>query len=124
MPRTAPAIVLALAALVGAVAEQAQTQQTRTSLIVKTKMSIGGKKIELSRKRFYLFRGGADVNKALIDRIKAALYTSRDCFYCAKKASPEYIAWLRADDCESPYCRTITADDVTKVREFADAYKK
>ena len=114
-------LALALAALVGAASGQAPA---RSSLIVKTKMTIGGKKVELSRKRFYLFRGGADANKALVDRIKAANYTSRDCFYCSKKASPEYIAWLRVGDCESPYCRDITADDLAKVPEFKAAYQK
>ncbi|HEY2846299.1 MAG TPA: hypothetical protein VGI80_00690, partial [Pyrinomonadaceae bacterium] len=53
-----------------------------------------------------------------------ANYTSRDCFYCQQKASPEYIAWLKVADCESPYCRDITADDVAKVPEFKAAYQK
>jgi hypothetical protein len=112
-----------LAALVGAGRGQAQTP-AKASLIIKTKMTIGGKKVDLSRKRFYLVRGGVDTNKALTDRIKNASYTSRDCFYCSKKASPEYIAWLRVGDCESPYCRDITADDVAKVPEFKASYQK
>lgn len=123
MSKPSLVLTIVLAALVGAVGGGAQAP-ARASLTLKTKMSIGGKKVELSRKRFYLFRGGVDTNKALADRIKAAAYTSRDCFYCSKKASPEYIAWLRVGDCESPYCRDITADDVTKVPEFKTAYQK
>ncbi len=116
-------LAITLAALVGAGVGSAQAP-AKSSLIIKTKMSIAGKKVDLSRKRFYLFRGGLDVNKALADRIKSAAYTSRDCFYCSKKASPEYIAWLRVADCESPYCRDITADDVAKVPEFKAAFQK
>ncbi|MFL6374007.1 MAG: hypothetical protein ACJ73D_05000 [Pyrinomonadaceae bacterium] len=116
-------LTLVLAALVGAAGGQAQAP-VKASVTVKTKMTIGGKKVELSRKRFYLFRGGLDTNTALANRIKSASYTSRDCFYCSKKASPEYIAWLRLSDCESPYCRDITADDVAKVPEFKAAYQK
>jgi hypothetical protein len=123
MSKLSLVLAIALAALVGVVNGHAQAP-AKSSLIVKTKMTIGGKKIDLSRKRFYLFRGGLDTNKALADRIKAAAYTSRDCFYCSKKASPEYIAWLRVGDCESPYCRDITADDVVKIPEFKAAYQK
>ena len=116
-------LLLALAALAGAEVLSAQ-QPAKTSLILKTRMSLGGKQVKFSRKRFYLFRGGADVNKALADRIKAAAYTSRDCFYCTQKASSEYISWLQVADCESPYCREITADDTAKVPEFKLAYAK
>ena len=123
MSKLSLVLAITLAALVGAGQTSAQTP-ARSSLIVKTKMTIAGKKVELSRKRFYLFRGGIDTNKALADRIKSAAYTSRDCFYCSKRASPEYIAWLRVADCESPYCRDITADDVAKVPEFKAAYQK
>jgi hypothetical protein len=123
MPKFSLLFALALAALVGAGQASAQAP-AKSSLVIKTKMTIGGKKVDLSRKRFYLFRGGADTNKALVDRIKAASYTARDCFYCEKKASPEYIAWLRVGDCESPYCRNITVDDVAKVPEFKAAYQK
>jgi len=123
MPKLSVVIAFVLASLVGAANASAQGQ-AKSAIVVKTKMTIAGKKVDLSRKRFYLFRGGLDTNKALADRIKSAAYTSRDCFYCSKKASPEYIAWLRVGDCESPYCRDITADDVAKVPEFKAAYQK
>lgn len=85
---------------------------------------IDGNQERLKRKRFYLFVGGLAANKPLIDRLKAANPVSRDCFYCQMNASPEYVAWLKAEDCESPYCRAITPEDVQKVPEFKAAYQK
>ena len=98
--------------------------QSLGSLEVTGRIKIGTKTEKIKRKRFYLFRGGLETNKALIDRLRAANVTSRDCFYCQMKASPEYVAWLRAGDCESPYCREITTDDIAKVPEFQAAYQK
>src|SRR4051794_16178777 len=92
-------LLVTLAALAGAFTVRAQ-QPAKTSLILKTRVSLGGKQVKLSRKRFFLLRGGADVNKAIVDRINASVYTSRDCFYCQQKASPEYITWLQVADCE------------------------
>ncbi|HQZ95583.1 MAG TPA: hypothetical protein PLP21_04650 [Pyrinomonadaceae bacterium] len=98
--------------------------QSAGSLEVSGRVKIGGKVEKLTRKRFYLFRGGLEANKTLVEKLKAASVTSRDCFYCAQKASPEFIAWLKAEECESPYCRAITVDDTKKVPEFLAAYDK
>lgn len=87
-------------------------------------MKIGTKQEKLVRKRFYLLRGGLEANKALVERLRVAAPVSRDCFYCSQKASAEFIAWLKAGDCESPYCREITAEDAQKVPEFLAAYNK
>ena len=82
---------------------------------------------KLKRKRFYLFRGGFEANRPLMGRLNTPAIT-RDCFYCKMNASPEYVAWLKSkspdQDCESPYCREITTDDIAKVPEFQAAYKK
>lgn len=94
------------------------------SMEVSGRVKIGPKQEKLVRKRFYLFRGGLEANKTLVERLRAAEPVSRDCFYCRTKASPEFIAWLKAGDCESPYCREITADDAKTVPEFAAAYQK
>ncbi|MGE3465293.1 MAG: hypothetical protein AB7J13_00025 [Pyrinomonadaceae bacterium] len=94
------------------------------SLEMSGRVRAAGKLQKIQRKRFYLFRGGLEANKPLVDRIRTAPFTSRDCYYCGLKASPEYIAWLAAEDCESPYCRTISTDDVQKVPEFNAAYRK
>lgn len=98
--------------------------QSVGSLEVTGRVKIGGKVEKLTRKRFFLFRGGLEANKDLVERMKAASVTSRECFYCNQKASPEFIAWLKAEECESPYCRAITADDAKKVPEFLAAYQK
>jgi hypothetical protein len=85
---------------------------------------IGTKGKELERKRFYLFRGGLAENKTLIEKLKAADFPSRDCYFCQKHASAELMAWLKAWNCESPYCREITTDDIARVPEFQAAYQK
>lgn len=94
------------------------------SLEISGRVSVAGAQVKLKRKRFYLFRGGLEANKEMIGRIKAATVASRDCFYCKARASAEYAAWLKAEECESPYCREITTDDIAKVPEFQAAYQK
>ena len=93
-------------------------------LEINGRIKVDGKQERLKRKRFYLFRGGLAANKALVDRIRTAEFISRDCFYCRANASPEFRAWLRAEDCESPFCREITADDAARVPEFKAALAK
>ncbi len=78
----------------------------------------------LKRKRFYIFSGGLAANEGLVNKLKAAKVTSRECFYCNLHASKEYIEWLRSNNCESPYCRRITTDDIAKVPEFQAAFQK
>ena len=97
--------------------------QTLGALDVQAKaLKIDGKSGALSRKRFYLFRGGLKENQDLIGRLKKAEIKSRDCFYTQLKASPQYICWLQAENCESPFCRTVAAADIPAVPEFQTAY--
>jgi hypothetical protein len=93
-------------------------------LEVNGRIKVDGKQERLKRKRFYLFRGGLAANKALVDRMRTAEFVTRDCFYCRMNASPEFRAWLKAEDCESPFCREITAADAAKVPEFKAALAK
>src|SRR4029450_4731762 len=93
-------------------------------LEINGRIKVDGKQERLKRKRFYLFRGGLATNKALIDRLSTAEFVSRDCFYCRMNVSPEFRAWLKAEDCESPFCREITADDAARVPEFKAALAK
>lgn len=102
---------------------RAAAQETG-SLDVTGRVRIGKSQEKIVRKRFYLFRGGLAANRKLVDRIRNVQATTRDCFYCSLKASPEYIAWLGAEDCESPYCREITEKDIATVPEFQAAYTK
>jgi hypothetical protein len=88
-----------------------------------TTVKSGGKP-GLARKRFYILPGGLADNRVLLDRIKAAEISSRDCFYSRAQASTELICWLASENCESPYCRKIEQADVDKVPEFQTAYQK
>ena len=90
--------------------------------MVVSRIKVGTTTVSLKRKRFYLFRGGFDVNRKLVDRLKTAIALSRDCYYCQAHASAEFMGWLK--DCETPHCREITADDIAKVPEFQAAYQK
>src|SRR5258706_7157570 len=115
-------LALVLFAPVGTVCVNAQNLGA-LDVQVKT-VKIGGKPVKISKKRFYLFRGGLDANKEFVTRLKAANFTSRDCYYCRLHTSKEYIAWLKDKDCESPYCRQITSEDIARVPEFQAAYQK
>lgn len=121
MPCSRSFLAVALAA---AILAPAIAAQNLGSLEVAGRVRVAGKIEKVSRKRFYLFRGGLEVNKALVDRLRNAEYTSKDCYYCKTKASPEFIAWLKAQDCESPYCRAISEEDTKTVPEFRAAYQK
>ena len=110
--------------LLGCKAAYTQESPVTGLLEVSGRVKIGTKQETIKRKRFYLFHGGLDANRTLIENLKAMDAPSRDCFYCQLHASPEYIAWLKAGDCESPYCRPITAEDMTQIPEFKAAYKK
>ena len=100
--------------------------QATGSLVVNGRAKTATKTVVLKKKRFYLFRGDREANKTLIERLKAANVTSRDCFYCQLKASAEFMNWLKAGDgnCESVHCREITQEDITKVPEFQAAFQK
>lgn len=94
------------------------------SLELSGRVKIDGKQEKLSRKRFYLLKGGLNENKELIDRLRAAEIKSRDCYYNDAKASVQFICWLKAENCESPFCRAVEADEIDKVPEFKAAYQK
>lgn len=74
-------------------------------LKVRYKSETGMK--DLARKRFFLIKGSLDQNKSLIDRIKQTEVASRECYYRTQGASPGFVKWLKANDCESPYCREV-----------------
>lgn len=112
------------AVFLAALADVPLAQVSTGSLEINGRVKVEGKQERLKRKRFYLFRGGLAANKALVDRIRTAEFTSRDCFYCRMNASPEFRAWLKAEDCESPFCREINASDAARVPEFKAALDK
>ena len=106
-------------------------QELSGSLEVNVKnVKVDGKPAKISRKRFYIFPGGLSDNAALIARIKSAEVTSRDCYYKGINASDQYICWLQAENCESPFCRVVEANTLDQndkahfVPEFFAAYNK
>lgn len=103
---------------------EAQSAPGVGSVEVSGRVKIGGKQEKLTRKRFYLFRGGLSENSGLIERIRTAEITSRDCYYSQAKASPEFICWLQLSDCESPFCRAASTEEIQVVPEFKVAYQK
>lgn len=116
------ALLIFLLASIGPVRFAAQA---KGALDVQGKgLKIDGKSGAVSRKRFYLFKGGLKDNQELVARLRSAEIKSRDCFYNQLQASSQYICWLKADNCESPFCRSVTATDVGEVPEFQVAYKK
>lgn len=117
-------LCLCVSAVILAAVGSAQTAPSLGVLEVNGRVKVEGKQERLKRKRFYLFRGGLAANKALIDRLRTAEFVSRDCFYCRLKTSPEFRFWLKAEDCESPFCREITAEDAARVPEFKAALAK
>ncbi|HKP46546.1 MAG TPA: hypothetical protein VJT50_08095 [Pyrinomonadaceae bacterium] len=111
-----------------AVCVAAQTGDTLRAaggvLRIRARVKLGDETKGLSRKRFFLIKGSLEQNKALVEAIKNQPLTTRDCFYAHAGATPQLIAWLKENDCESVYCREIQADDVQgpkAVPEFATA---
>jgi hypothetical protein len=94
-------------------------------LRLRVRVKIGEATRGLSRKRFYLVKGSLEQNKSVFDSAEQRPLISRDCYYEKLGASPEFIAWLKAGDCESVYCREIDEQFISgpkAVREFAVAY--
>lgn len=102
----------------------AQEKSPVGSLEVSGRIRIEKQSVKLQRKRFYLFRGGLEENKNLLEKLKTAEVVSRDCYYSKMQASPQFICWLKEGDCESPYCRKITDSDIENVPEFQNAFQK
>lgn len=117
-------LVLVLTSLPATQTVSPQGTSDRGALEVSGRVRIEGKAEKLMRKRFYLFSGGLIENATLIERIRSAEVTSRDCYYAQAKASQPFICWLKAADCESPYCRTATESEIQAVPEFKAAYAK
>jgi hypothetical protein len=113
--------------LPGCLNVSAQEKPPLGSLEVAGRVKISGETVKLERKRFYLFRGGLEENKVLVEKLRTADFISRDCFYSQASrpaASSQLICWLKTNACESPYCRKIVQKDLELVPEFQAAYQK
>lgn len=117
-------LFLLIAAVVGPGIAAAQAASGEGAILVKGRAINAGDKSKpsLVRKRFFLFPGSLKDNKPLVDRIKAAEITSRDCYYAQAQASPCFIKWLQEQNCETPFCRKVEEADIKGVKEFEDAY--
>jgi hypothetical protein len=94
-------------------------------LRVRVKMDDGSPLKGLGRKRFFLIRGSLEQNSELVQGIERNTLASRDCYYSKLGASEQLIAWLRAGDCESIYCRDVGQEFISgpkAVPEFARAF--
>lgn len=117
-------LAAAVAAFAAVASPQTQVSGPSGSVEVSARVKIEGKVEKLTRKRFFLFKGGLKDNEAVVSRIKSAEFESRDCFYTRMKASKEFVCWLESENCESPYCRKIQKSDLALVPEFKAAFDK
>lgn len=84
-------------------------------------------KLKLARKRFYL--SSCPFN--LAENVDLRRAPSLRNYYSTAGASPQLIAWLEQNNCETIYCRELTANEVSCeganqekcVPEFTTAYK-
>ncbi|MFM9904697.1 MAG: hypothetical protein ACKVQJ_09025 [Pyrinomonadaceae bacterium] len=117
-------LLLLIFMLGAAIVAEAQVEQLSGTILIQGKPVKAGDKLKLARKRFYLFPGGLKDNAELLERIRSAEITSRDCYYLSAKASPEFICWLQRENCDGPFCRAVSSTEVAGVPEFDAAYKK
>lgn len=92
---------------------------------LRVRPKIGDAVKGLARKRFFLFAGSLEENRALVEKMTATPFMSREAYYRKLGASAALIKWLAVNDCESVYCREIAAQDVegeAAVPEFQKAF--
>jgi len=120
-------LLLALAITVGGQTQPGPPSDSRGVLRLRVRVKLDDsstRPVGLARKRFFLIKGSLAENQTLIQSVEQRSAVSRDCFYRGIGASEPLIAWLKIGDCESVYCREVTAGDVegtTAVPEFQQA---
>ena len=84
-------------------------------------------KLKLARQQFYLSSCPFD----LTNGVDLAQAPSRKSYYGSKRPSPQLIAWLEANDCDTVYCRELSVEEVACkvgdkvcVPEFVEAYNE
>ncbi len=92
---------------------------------LRAELTVDKKKTPIKLKRFFLLR--KDVETINTGTNQSLLFTgallSRTAYYTRAGASPQLIAWLQNNDCDTPYCREFNRDDLT-VPEFRLAYNR
>jgi hypothetical protein len=104
-----------LATLILLVAEVGLSQQPLPEtgvLRLRVRVKSGETTRGLARKRFFLIKGSLEQNRVALETATRATQVSRDCYYNKLGASKAFIEWLRANDCESVYCREVANDDL------------
>jgi len=115
---------LILLALCVVVDGQTTSSPGGTVLRLRVRVKVGSATRGLARKRFYLVRGSLAQNKTMVEEVERRALISRECFYRSAGASDALLKWLAEGDCETVYCREVSADDVsgvTAVPEFVAA---
>ena len=88
-------------------------------------LTVYGKKTPVKLKRFFLLR--KDVEMANTGTNQSVLVNgaalSRTAYYTRVGASPQFVAWMQKNDCDTPYCREFNRDDLS-VPEFSAAYER
>ena len=79
---------------------------------LRVRVKVGDATKGLPRKRFFLIKGSAEQNKSFIDTVEHQTTLTRECYYRRLGASEALVKWLKESDCESVYCREITAEDL------------
>jgi hypothetical protein len=111
--RISAVLVLALLALVVMGQSSLGPQANARGVVrLRVRVKVGDSTKGLSRKRFFLIKGSLAENKGLIEAMEQKPVASRDCYYQGIGASPELIAWLKQNDCESVYCREVEQKDI------------
>src|SRR5713226_6254483 len=121
------ALILAMLLLANLLSHAQTPPATRGVIRLKVKYKTGDVPKELPRKRFFLIKGSLEENRSLIEKIKQAASQSRECYYRSLGATDALIKWLKANDCESVYCREIEEKYVIgseAVPEFQAAYNQ
>src|ERR1051325_5822290 len=109
------ALIALLFIVTVALAQEPAAKQTAVlRLRVRVKADDSAPLRGLGRKRFFLFPGTLEQNRALINAIEQQPLTTRDCYYKEHGASAELIDWLKSGDCESVYCRSVEKDFVDR----------
>lgn len=125
-PTTLKATTLITTALICLVlTTTGETQEVKTGVLrLRARVKVGEVTKGLARKRFFLWPGTLEQNRALVEAIQNKPVVTRDCYYTRLGASAALINWLQESDCESVYCREIANADLegpNSVPEFVTA---
>jgi hypothetical protein len=124
LPKASGGFILLLLALMCLAQTPSPPQGARGVVKLRVRVKEGEAIKGLARKRFFLMKGSLEQNKGVIVASEQSTPISRDCYFRSAGASEALINWLKANDCESVYCREIQPEDIegpAAVPEFVNA---